>query len=415
MANLTGQLFVSLAIALGIGLLVGAERERRKGSGPTRASAGIRTFALASLTGAISVAVGGQLLLAITCLVVGALSVFGYTTSNTEDPGITSELALLTTTLLGAMAIREPIMAAGFAVVVTILLAARTRIHHFVREVLTEREVHDALLFAGFALVILPLTPNRPIGPFHVLNLRVLCTLAVIVMFISSAGYVAVRSLGSRIGLPLTGLAAGFVSSVATIGSMGNRVAKEASLLRPAAAGAVLSTLATVIQLIVVLWISDPSTLAALWIPLALAGVTASVYAAVFVGRSFVQKGAVVDHSGRAFNLSSVVAFAATISAILAISAAVREWFGATGLLVTSFLAGFADTHAVAISVASLVGAGKISVADAVPIVLIGFTTNTFSKAVIAATTGGRKFALAVIPGLMLVLGAAWIGSLLRF
>src|SRR5262249_14297829 len=160
--------------------------------------------------------------------------------------------------------------------------------------------------------------------PFHVLNLRVLCTLAVIIMFISSAGYVAVRSLGPRIGLPLTGLAGGFVSSVATIGSMGNRVTKEASMLRPAAAGAVLSTLATVIELIVVLWISDRSTLAALWIPLALAGVTASLYATVFVGRSLVQKGAVGDHPGQAFNLSGAVAFAATVSAILGISAAVR-------------------------------------------------------------------------------------------
>jgi uncharacterized membrane protein (DUF4010 family) len=142
---------------------------------------------------------------------------------------------------------------------------------------------------------------------------------------------------------------------------------------------------------------------------------TASLYAGIFMGRSLRQKGMVVEHRGRAFNLLSSVIFAATVSAILAISAAVREWFGATGLLLTAFLAGFADTHAVAISVASLVGAGKISVADAVPIILIGFTTNSFSKAVIAATTGGRRFALAVIPGLFLVLGAAWIGSLLHF
>ena len=414
MPNLSGQLLIGLAISLGIGLLVGVERERRKGSGPTRRSAGIRTFALASLTGAISMAVGGPSLLVVAGLVVGALSMLGYARSRSDDPGITSELALLTTTLLGALAIREPMVAAGIAVVVTILLAGRNRIHRFVREILTEQEVHDGLLFAGFALVILPLTPNRLIGPFHVLNLRVLWTLAVTVMFISSAGYVAVRTLGPRIGLPLTGLASGFVSSIATIGSMGTRVGKEVSLMRSAAAGAVLSTVSTVVQLIVVLWITDRSTLEALWRPLALAGVTASLYAAVFIGRSLRQKGAVVEHRGRAFNVSSAVVFAATVSAILAISAAVREWFGATALLLTAFLAGFADTHGVAISAASLVGAGKISVADAVPIVLIGFTTNTFSKAVIAATTGGRQFALAVIPGLMLVLAAAWIGSMLH-
>ena len=413
--TLTEQLLVRLAISLGIGLLVGAERERRKGSGPTRSSAGIRTYALASLTGGISLALGGQLLLAVAGLVVGALSVFGYARGKSEDPGITGALALLTTMLLGALAVREPIMAAGFAVVVTILLAARNRLHLFVREILTEQEVHDALLFAGFALVLLPLTPNRPIGPFDVLNLRVLCTLAVIMMFVSSGGYVAVRTLGPRIGLPLTGLASGFVSSVATIGSMGSRAAKQPGVLKSAAAGAILSTTSTVIQLIVVLWVTDRATLAALWIALALAGVTAGLYAAVFMRHGLRQKGTVVDQPGRAFNLSSALAFAATVSVILGISAAMREWFGATGLLVTAFLAGFADTHAVAVSAASLVGAGMIGVVDAVPVVLIGFTTNTLSKAVIAATTGGRWFAIAVIPGLLLVLAAAWFGSVLHF
>ena len=410
-----GQLFIRLAISLGIGLLIGAERERRKGSGPTRAPAGIRTFALASLTGGISMAVGGEVLLAVTALAVAALSILAYTRSNPEDPGLTSELALLTTTLLGALAVREPTLAAGFAVVVAILLAGRNRIHRFVREILTEQELHDALLFAGASLVILPLTPDRPIGPFGVLNLRVLWTLAVMVMFISSAGYVALRTLGPRIGLPLTGLTSGFVSSIATIGSMGTRVTKNATLLRSAVAGAVLSTVSTVIQMSVVLWVTDHSTLAALRMPLILSGMTAGLYAAIFMGRSLGQKGDDTDERGRAFNLSSAIAFAVTVSAILFGSAAIRQWLGTAGLVVAAGLAGFADTHAVAISAASLVAAGKITVADAVPLVLIGFTTNTVSKIVIAVTTGGRQFALGVIPGLILVLVAAWLGSVLRF
>jgi uncharacterized membrane protein (DUF4010 family) len=360
-------------------------------------------------------ALGGGLLLATTALAVAALSILAYARSDNEDPGVTSELALLTTTMLGALAVREPVMAAGFAAVVAILLAGRNRIHRFVRDILTEQELHDALVFAGLALVVLPLTPNRSIWPFQVLNLRVLWTLAVIVMFISSAGYVALRTLGPRIGLPLTGLTSGFVSSIATIGSMGTRVAKNAALLRSAVAGAVLSTVSTVIQLIVVLWVTDRSTLSGLWISLVLAGITASLYAAVFMSRSLHEKAVDSNQHGRAFSLPSAVGFAVTVSVILVASAAVRQWFGSGGLLVAAALAGFADTHAVAISTASLVLAEKISVADAVPVVLIGFTTNTISKAIIAATAGGRRFALAVIPGLILVLGAAWLGTVVGF
>jgi uncharacterized membrane protein (DUF4010 family) len=135
------------------------------------------------------------------------------------------------------------------------------------------------------------------------------------------------------------------------------------------------------------------------------------MYGAIFMGRSLRHKGAVITQRGRPFRLSSAIAFAATVSSILAISAAVREWFGTRGLLLTALLAGFADTHAVAISAASLSAAGKITGADAVPIVLIGFTTNTISKIVITAVTGGRQFALRVVPGLILVLVAAWLGA----
>ena len=74
----TEELPVRLAIALGIGLLIGAERERRKGTGPSRAPAGIRTFALVSLTGGVSLTVGGELLLAIAALAVAALSIVSY-------------------------------------------------------------------------------------------------------------------------------------------------------------------------------------------------------------------------------------------------------------------------------------------------------------------------------------------------
>ena len=410
---MTEHLFIRLAISLGIGLLIGAERERRKGTGAARGAAGIRTFALASLAGGIGTAIGGGVLLAVIVLGISALTLLAYSRSSQDDPGLTSELALLTATLLGGLTITEPIVAAGAAAVVALLLAGRSRIHHFVREILTERELNDALLFAGASLVILPLTPDRPIGPFQVLNLRVLWTLAIMVMLISSAGYVAVRALGPRIGLPLTGLASGFVSSVATIGSMGARVASDANLLKSAVAAAVLSTVSTVVQLGIVLLLTDRSTLSALQMSLIFAGIAAVTYGLLFVGRGLAGKGNAMIHHGRAFSLPGAVLFAVTVSSILFATTAVRQWLGTAGLMVSAGLAGFADTHAVAISIASLVATGKVAVADAVPAILVGFTTNTISKIVVATTTGGRQYALLVIPGLILVLVAAWLGALL--
>ena len=180
------QLAVRFAVALGIGLLIGAERERHKGRGSMRSAAGIRTFALVSLAGALSLSIGGPALLVASGIAVAGLAALGYRRTSQEDPGLTSEMALFTTLFLGALCVTQPVLASGLAVTVSILLASRTRLHRFVRHVLTAQEAQDALLFGAAVLVILPLAPDRAVDPFGVLNPRTLWKLVVLVMAISS-------------------------------------------------------------------------------------------------------------------------------------------------------------------------------------------------------------------------------------
>jgi uncharacterized membrane protein (DUF4010 family) len=407
------SLAVRLGVALGIGLLIGAERERRKGGGPGRGPAGIRTFALASLAGGLSLSFGGAAVLAASALIVGALAVIGYGRSRESDPGLTTEMALLTTFLLGALAIREPALAAGLAAAVAILLASRTRLHRFVRRALTEQELHDALLFTACALVVLPLTPNRAVGPFDVLNPRTLWKLAVIVMGISALGYIAQRLWGARWGLPAAGFASGFVSSAATIGSMGRRARKQPELCRAAIAGAVLSTVATMVQMAIVLYATSPPTLRILGVPLLLGGIAAVGYGAFFAVRLARTRLHESGERGRAFDLKSSLIFAATVCLVLFAAAAVHQEWGGTGLLPAVAVAGFADAHAAAISAASLVAAGKLAAADAALPILAALSTNTVTKAVVALTTGRGRFAAQTIPGLVLVILAVWAGYLL--
>jgi uncharacterized membrane protein (DUF4010 family) len=403
---------LNLAVALGIGLLIGAERERRKGVGPTRSPAGIRTFTAASLAGAISLIVGGEVLLAIAIAGVILLTAIAYWRGHEDDPGLTTEIALIVTALLGGLSMQRPELAAGLAVTVAVLLAARTRLHRFVSSVLTEDELRDALIFAGATLVVLPLVPDRPMGPYGALNPHAIWILVILVMAISAAGYVAVRMLGARFGLPIAGLASGFISSTATIGAMGARAARTTDVLAAAVAAAVLSTIATIVQMALVLAATSMTTLRALWIPLICAGLTAVVYGTVFTVRAIQQKTESEAQSGRAFSLVTALIFALTLSGILVASAALREWFGETGIIVAAALAGFVDTHSAAISVASLVASGKMSAGDAVFPILAGLSTNTISKMILAATSGGHSFALRVVPGLIVVALAAWAGAL---
>ena len=409
---MTEFLAVRLAISLGIGLLIGTERERRKGTGVDRRPAGIRTFALAALAGGLSLAFGGEWVLVATALVIGALTAVAYGRSRERDPGLTTEVALVTTVLLGALAVREPGLASGLAVCVVALLASRSRLHRFVRRVLTEQELHDALVFAAAALVILPLAPDRPIGPLGVLNPRTVWRLAVIFMAISGAGYVALRALGPGIGLAVSGFFSGFVSSSATVGAMGAR-ARENPALRPAAvAGAVLSTVATVLQMTALLAATSRPTLLAMRWPLLFAGVAAALYALAFGFRGAKSRAGGAER-GRAFRLPPALVFAAGITLATLGAQGIHLWLGDRGLILAAAVAGFGDAHAAAIAVASLVAAGKIAPGDAVLPILAGLTTNTLTKAVLAVLSRDRGYALRILPGLLAVVGAAWIALLL--
>jgi len=157
--------------------------------------------------------------------------------------GLTTEIALVLTVLVGGLAIQDAAAAAAVAVVVAMLLAARERLHHFVGRVLSEEEVQAALVLAAAAIVVLPLLPDRPLGPFAALNPRTIWRLVILVLAIGASGHVAVRALGPRFGLPIAGLASGFVSSSATIGAMGSRAAKSPEMIGAATAGAVLPPL----------------------------------------------------------------------------------------------------------------------------------------------------------------------------
>ncbi len=404
---------IGLSVALGIGLLVGAERERRKGSGPTRGAAGIRTFAVSSLLGAVAVLLGGGLLLAAVALVTGALALVAYQRSREQDPGMTTEIALLLTCLLGGLALRDAALAAGLGAALAALLAARKRLHHFVRSVLTERELHDALLFSAAALIVLPLAPDRFLGPLDAINPHAITQLIVLVMAVSALGYVATRALGPRYGLPLAGFAAGFISSTATIHAMGRRAAGAQA--DGAIAGAVLSSLATMLQLAVVVAALQPALLQALMWPLLLGAAAACAYSLLF----FPRKAPAPQDSnsrpdpadlGRAFDLQGALVFAAIVAGVLVVSAALSAWLGARGTLLAAAATGLVDAHATAASVASLVAAGKLPQDAALWPILVGLSTNALMKAVVAFHAGGVSYASRIVPGLVLMIAAVWLG-----
>jgi len=404
-----GGTAAQFAVALGIGLLIGLERERHKGSGPGREAAGIRTFALVSLLGAASMRLAGPSAVTVAGVFVAALALVGYAQRRHDDPGITTEVSLVVAFVLGALTQRDLALAAALAVVVTLLLAWRGQLHHLVRDVLTEHELHDALLFLVAAVVVLPLVPDTQVGPYAALNPFTIWRLVVIVGAINGLGYVAVRIVGPRLGLPIAGFASGFVSSTATIATMGGRVSEEPALSRHAVAAAVLSTIATLIQMMIVVGATSRAALGELAVPLGVGAVVAAAYGLLFAGRAARSPAPRQLEEGHAFDLKVPVLLAALIATITVLSAALEAWLGKTGITVGTAAAGLADPHAASASAASFVADGNITAQAAAVPILAALTANAVVKAIVARATGGRRYGSQVSVGLVLVVAAAWI------
>lgn len=394
------------AVALGVGLLVGAERERRKGTGPDRSAFGVRSFTIVAMTGSVAAQLGSPVAFAIAGAAVVALAVAGYLRSAEADPGLTTEISWCLTFLLGALAIAHPQLVAGLGTLLALVLVSRPWLHALVRDRLSEREALDAILLAGTALVALPLLPDRTVDPWRAINPQVIGRLTVLVLVLNAVGYVALRAFGARLGLPLAGFFGGFVSSTATIASLGRR-ARASDALRPAAvAGATLSSVATVIQLAAMLAAVNLRLLGRLWPALLAMGVVAIAWALLFVRRAARAPAPGHVDPGRAFELRHAVLVALAMTAVVALGAVVASAFGSTGALVGIAVAGFADTHAAAASSAALERGGQLPLELAVLGVLAALATNTVSKCVAAWAGGGAAYAGRLAPGLVLMLAA---------
>jgi uncharacterized membrane protein (DUF4010 family) len=233
-------------------------------------------------------------------------------------------------------------------------------------------------------------------------------------MAVSAAGHIATRALGARYGLPVAGLAGGFISSTATIGAMGSRARAHPDLLHAATTAAVLSTVATVVQLTVVLGVTNLPALLAFAPSLAVAGLSAIAYAVAFGVRQKPAADEPADHtSGRAFSLVTALGFSAMLTVVLVATSVVGARFGTAGLAVTAGLAGFVDVHSAGVAIATQVATGQIESKDSLLPLLVAFSTNSISKAVFAVLGGGIAFAARVIPGLLLVAMCAWLGMLI--
>lgn len=401
----------ALASAVGLGLLIGAVRERAQPD-PANTVAGVRTHLIVALAGTLGAALGTAVLVAVL-LLIGALMVASYLRTE-GDPGLTGEVALPVTALLAALAHSHPGLAAGIAVVVAGALFAKRPLHELVREKLSEHELRDGLLLAGAALVVLPLLPDEPVDPWGVLVPSRLWRMVVLILAVGMAGHVALRVTGARWGLPLAGFLAGFASSTAAVAGFGQRARAEIGHVAPAASAALFANLGSLLLFAGVVGAGAPLLLRHAALPLGAAALVLLVFAVGGIWRRETLDALPRGGKARVFHLSHALLLAGLMAVLLLGSTLLQRHFGSAGVIAAAAAVAMVEVHAAAASLAQLATQGQLTLAAAGwGLVLLVFVAGV-AKGALAFASGGSRYGWRVATGLVAAAAAMGLAHLVR-
>lgn len=417
----TKEAYLSLGVALGVGFLLGLQREQSNQADPRQSLGGVRTYPLVALAGALCTLLARQagawiVGVGFIAILIPVGLAYADDLKRGNDRGITSEMAMLVTYLLGAFATATGLgialgtrllLVGSVGVVVMALLSLKGPLHTLARRVSSE-DIYATLKFGAIGIILLPLLPNRTYGPLSVLNPFHIGTMIVLIAGIGFVGYIAVRVLGPGKGLGVTGLVGGLVSSTAVTLSFSARAKSEPHVAGACAVGVLLACSIMPIRVILEVAVVHPALVRSLTIPLAAMSAAGLIAAGVL----FFRVRGEPTHSEpvplkNPFELTSAVKFGLIFAVVLFVSKAATVYWSGVGIYLAGLLAGTTDVDAITLSMAKLSREG-LAAEKAVTTILIAAASNTIVKGGMALVLGGGAFGRKVALGFvaMILAGA---------
>jgi uncharacterized membrane protein (DUF4010 family) len=395
--NWVGTPLGGALVSLLLGLMLGLERERAKRD---RAFAGIRTFPLFALTGffaGLAAQKGVPLALPAVLLAVGAFGVASYFRDQDSDAGITTEMTGILSALLGGMvAFGEATTAAASAVVVLLLLTLKAPLHRMAGTV-SEEEILAIVKFGIVAVVLVPLLPDQPMGPYGALVLRKVGLLVVILSGVSLAGYLMVKVLGRRAGWAVAGGLGGLVSSTATTLSFASKARAAPEQVAALAVGVILASTVLYARGAVVVALLDRELALHLAPRLAVLLGIGLVLAALQYRRQKSEPGEAMA-LGNPVELGRAAMLALIFAVVIVVARVAQERMGTAGLWAVGAIGGLVDVDSVAVAVARVRQDASAAIEAASGAYLLATTSNLVFKSGVVVVTGGAELARRVIP-----------------
>lgn len=402
------EIIFPLAIALGLGLLVGLQREYAD-----HEVAGIRTFPLITLLGSVMAMLGEYWdspwpiavgLLAIAIL----LATINYLEHKEKDPDIgqTTEMAILLMYGIGAyLVIGDKWVGVAVAGVTAVLLHLKGTLGDFV-EKLAAKDIRAIMQFVAISLVILPLLPNDTYGPYDVFNPHETWLMVVLIVGLGLAGYFIYKWVGKDVGSVTSGILGGMISSTATTVTYSRRTKDTPDLSRLAAFIIMTASTIALVRIIVEVAFVSPNNLGAIAPPL-VAELVFMIILCVglyFYGRK--EDAGEIPEPDNPAQLKSALIFGGLYAVILIAVAAAKDLFGDGGLLAVSIVSGLTDVDAITLSLANTLNRGGIETTQAWQYMLIASLSNLVFKGGMAVTLGTPKLAKFLLPAFGLSIAA---------
>jgi uncharacterized membrane protein (DUF4010 family) len=406
-----------IVVSACLGALVGLIRQWGDQKAPEPGEfAGLRTHTFWAVLGCLGAYVGGAhvpfALLAIMVVVPAHLIAQAANQHDRSQPGSTSFASALITILCGALVYWEETRAAVLvAALAMVILGSKQPIHSWARE-LTANDIRGTLQFAAISGVILPLVPDRPLGPFGAFNPFSTWLMVVLISGLGFAGYVSIRVMGARAGILLTGIFGGLASSTACTLAFSRRSREQPDLAEHYSLAVVAACTIMLPRVLAAISLVNRDFATTLLVPFALMALPGVMFAAwVWLRRRPTYRAGDTPELGNPLGLRTAIKFAALYAVIAFLVHAFRVQGWTAGLLPLSFVSGLTDLDAIALSLARDHADHATPTVLAAQAVVLAATANTLLKAGLALTLGSRglKQRIAVVLGLTAATGIAWL------
>ena len=394
----------AFATALGIGLLIGMERERRPD-----AAAGLRTFSLVAMLGCLFAMLGetggGPWLLAVGLVVLAAAMVASNFSTQQEEKyrGFTSEAAIIVTYGLGAAVwYGYATVAVMLAIATTVLLYFKAELKQF-SERMTAKDINSMLQFAVLSLVILPILPADDFGPYGAINPRQVWWMVVLISGLALAGYLALRIIGARHGAAVLGIFGGLASSTATTMMFSRHAAEHGHLVRMSAIVILIANVMVMIRLGIIAGLVAPGLIGPIAVVF-VCGIVPGVAMAAWGWKILNAAGDLpMPEVRNPTELKTALSFGALYAVVLLAAAWLQDVAGNSGLYIVALVSGLTDADASVLSTLRRFNLERVQFADAVTAVTLALIANLIFKIGLVVSIGGRALARQALPGLFAI------------